>query len=114
MDDYRLAVCAFAYGIAVHARTFSEAINMKEDFSKRSGQSELMDTESISFEEFHDCLLDLEIINILTLAYRPTLRWFKRMLAECDPKQPITVFDIGCGGAGMLRQIWKRNRTTHF
>ena len=87
---------------------------MRQDFSQRSEQSELMDTESISFEEFHDCLLDLEIINHLTLAYRPTLRWFNSMLADCDTKQPMTVFDIGCGGADMLRQIWKRTRMTHF
>src|ERR1700744_1563236 len=73
-----------------------------------------MDTESISFGEFHDCLVDLEIINKLTRAYRPTLRWLKRMLAGCDSKQPVSVFDIGCGGADMLRRIWKRTRSTRF
>jgi len=32
-----------------------------------------MDTDSVSFKEFDDYLRDLERINVLTLAYRPTL-----------------------------------------
>lgn len=84
---------------------------MKQDFSRRSRQTELMDTVSVSFDEFHQCLRDLEIINILTLAYRPTLKWFKKHIAKCDIQQPITVFDIGCGGGDMLRMLWKRIKT---
>lgn len=80
---------------------------MGQDFSQRSGQPELMDTESVSFAEFHQCLHTLEIINILTLAYRPTLRWFRGMLASAPSEQSISVLDIGCGGGDMLRQIWK-------
>jgi 2-polyprenyl-3-methyl-5-hydroxy-6-metoxy-1,4-benzoquinol methylase len=80
---------------------------IKEDFSQRSTEAELMDTETVSFAEFHQCLRTLEVINILTLAYRPTMRWFKRMLIGTDFRQPISVLDIGCGGGDMLRQIWK-------
>lgn len=50
-----------------------------QDFSRRSTQAELMDTETVSFQEFHQCLRQLEFINICTLAYRPTLQWLKRM-----------------------------------
>jgi SAM-dependent methyltransferase len=75
------------------------------DFSRRSTRPELMDTESVSFAEFHDCLLTLSRINTLTLAYRPTLRWFERMTAGAA--SPVSVLDIGCGGGDMLRQIWQ-------
>lgn len=83
---------------------------MPQDLTRRSTQPELMDTERVEFSEFHKCLRSLETINILTLAYRPTLQWFKRVLAGVDLNQTITVFDIGCGGADMLRQIWKRTK----
>jgi hypothetical protein len=45
-----------------------------DDLSQRSTRLELMDTESVSLAEFHDCLRTLRIINTFTLAYRPTLR----------------------------------------
>jgi SAM-dependent methyltransferase len=79
---------------------------MGPNLSQRSTQPELMDTESVSFAEFHDCLNTLRIINIFTLAYRPTLRWFERMVAGAGSGEPISVLDIGCGGGDMLRQIW--------
>jgi SAM-dependent methyltransferase len=80
---------------------------MLPDLSQRSTQPELMDTEPVSFDEFHDCLHTLEIINTLTVAYRPTLRWFTRTAPPALPGAPITVLDIGCGGGDMLRKIWK-------
>src|SRR6201987_1677150 len=55
-----------------------------------------MDTEPVSFEEFDDYLRDLERINILTLAYRPTLLWLKRALADFPAERPISVLDVGC------------------
>ena len=36
-----------------------------------------MDMPGISFEEFHQCMQELEMINHLTLAYRPTLSWMR-------------------------------------
>ena len=77
------------------------------DFSQRSTQPEFMDTESVSFAEFHDCLQSLSMINTLTLAYRPTLRWFEHRIAGAGFRHSISVLDIGCGGGDMLRQIWK-------
>jgi 2-polyprenyl-3-methyl-5-hydroxy-6-metoxy-1,4-benzoquinol methylase len=78
----------------------------KQDFSRRSAQAELMDTELVTFAEFHDCLRDLESVNICTLAYRPTLRWLGEMLADAKPQQAVTILDIGSGGGDMLRRIW--------
>lgn len=80
---------------------------MAEDFSRRSMQPELMDTEKVSFEEFHECLRMLEIINVFTLAYRPTLSWFRCRLSEIDVHQSLSVIDIGSGGGDMLRRLWK-------
>lgn len=71
------------------------------DFSKRSSQPELMDTEKVSYEEFAQCLRHLEFINHCTLAYRPTLKWLKRL-------KPKTILDIGSGGGDMMRKIWRR------
>src|SRR5208282_3918093 len=51
----------------------SDRRELMDDLSQRSTRPELMDTESVSFAEFHDCLRTLSIINTFTLAYRPTL-----------------------------------------
>lgn len=82
------------------------------NFKERSHQLELMDTEKISFEEFHDCLNDLETINHLTFAYRPTLKWLKNSFKSLNrlnirPEHKIKIIDVGSGGGDMLRQIWK-------
>lgn len=75
------------------------------DFSQRSNETELMDEENISFEEFHDCLVGLERINHLTLAYRPTLQWLRPWLKtnEC-----LYILDAASGGGDMLRQIARK------
>jgi SAM-dependent methyltransferase len=85
-----------------------------DDLSQRSARPELMDTESVSFEEFHECLHTLRIINTFTLAYRPTLRWFERMTAGAGSEQSLSVLDVGCGGGDMLRRIWRWARKRHF
>lgn len=64
-----------------------------------------MDENEVSFEEFRDCLQGLELINHLTLAYRPTLRWLRPWLASGEP---LSIVDAGSGGGDMLRQIAKR------
>lgn len=71
-----------------------------------------MDTEPTSFEEFDDYLRDLERINVLTLAYRPTLLWLKRAVADFPAGRPISVLDVGSGGGGMLRRVrkWARGK----
>lgn len=75
------------------------------DFSQRSEENELMDGEDISFDEFHDCLVGLERINSLTLAYRPTLQWLHPWL---ENSERIVVLDAASGGGDMLRQIAKK------
>ena len=52
------------------------------DFSKRDTTPELMDTEVVSYEELRGALRQLTQANELSLAYRPTLSFFKRLARE--------------------------------
>jgi SAM-dependent methyltransferase len=83
------------------------------DFTHRSRDTELMDTEPVEFEEFRACLFDLARVNQLTLAYRPTLAFFDRLLAHAQQLgRPLEVVDVGSGYGDMLRQIdaWAARR----
>lgn len=80
-----------------------------KDFNQRSTEIELMDSETVSFAEFDNCLRHLRIINILSLAYLPTYFWLKKIISTIRPRETISIFDIGSGGGDMLRQIWKWN-----
>jgi len=53
---------------------------MGQNFSCRSYQPEMMDADDVGFEDFQNCLRDLEIVNIWALAYRPTLHWLGKAL----------------------------------
>jgi 2-polyprenyl-3-methyl-5-hydroxy-6-metoxy-1,4-benzoquinol methylase len=76
---------------------------MKPDFSQRSTLPELMDAP-MDFDAFHGYLKTLSMINRLTLAYQPTLRWLAGVLPA---GQPASILDVGSGGGDMLRCIWK-------
>ncbi|WP_437280249.1 methyltransferase domain-containing protein [Sorangium sp. So ce375] len=83
------------------------------DFSRRSTLDELMDTEPVGFEEFRACLVDLALVNRLTLAYRPTFAFLERLVARGLPEnRPLEVIDVGSGYGDMLRRIdaWARER----
>lgn len=79
------------------------------DFAVRAYLSEWMD-EPCSYEDFRACLVDLEQVNRLTLAYRPTLRWLDTFAAPGH--EPLHIVDVGCGGGGMLRHIerWAKRK----
>ncbi len=80
---------------------------MRHDFSCRSHQLEMMDGDAIGFEDFRQCLHDLELVNVCTLAYRPTLHWLKATLRKDKSGQPVSILDVGSGGGDMLRRIWR-------
>jgi SAM-dependent methyltransferase len=83
------------------------------NFAERSKQDELMDTEAVSFGDFRACLVDLARVNRLTLAYRPTLAFFDRLLPLARRLgRPLEVIDVGSGYGDMLRAIdaWARRR----
>lgn len=79
------------------------------DFSRRAQLSEWMD-EPCSYEEFRDCLRDLEKVNRMLGAYRPTLRWLEQFASSRNDE--LRIVDVGCGGGDMLRRIesWCRRR----
>ncbi len=69
------------------------------DFSKRSKQPELMDTQGVHYDDYAKCLDHLSLINSCTYAYNPTLKWIHKI-------RPSNILDVGSGGGDMMRQIW--------
>ena len=59
------------------------------NFAQRSMQPELMDSATVGFPEFHQCLRQLTIVNVLTLAYRPTLRWLGHTVRYTMPHDAV-------------------------
>ena len=84
------------------------------DFSARALIPELMDAESVAFEDYRDCLRDLESVNRWTLAARPTLGFLARLAdtGRIAPGRTVSVLDVGCGSGDMLRRIdgWAARR----
>lgn len=85
------------------------------DLARRSVQDELMDVEPSDFAEIDRTLRELETINRLTLAYRPTLRWLDRVAdrhAAAGGAAPLSILDVACGHGDMLRRVrdWARAR----
>ncbi|AFL90460.1 methylase involved in ubiquinone/menaquinone biosynthesis [Terriglobus roseus DSM 18391] len=79
------------------------------NFESRAYLSEWMD-EPCSYEDFRACLIDLEQVNRLTFAYRPTLDWLQSLIGQ--EKRAIHIVDVGCGGGDMLRMVerWAARR----
>ena len=79
------------------------------DLARRSTQGELMDVEPADFAEIDATLRELETINRLTLAYRPTLAWLDRMVRDgkLGSGAPLSILDVACGHGDMLRRIWR-------
>jgi 2-polyprenyl-3-methyl-5-hydroxy-6-metoxy-1,4-benzoquinol methylase len=83
------------------------------DLSRRAAPSELPEwmDEPCAYEDFRQCLRDLEQVNRLTLSYRPTLA-FLDAVAAANPRQPLRIVDVGSGGGDMLRRVerWAARR----
>jgi SAM-dependent methyltransferase len=75
------------------------------DFSRRSAQLELMDTEDCGVAEFEACLVDLAKVNRATFAYRPTFAWLDRVVRGRRSGEPLRIVDCGSGYGDMLRKI---------
>ena len=71
---------------------------------ERSHQSEWMDTEQVTPEDFAACLADLATVNTVTLARLPTLG-FMRRIVRSHPGRALRVLDVGCGEGDMLRRL---------
>ena len=75
----------------------------------RSDEKELMDDLSISFEEFKQTLSQIEFINHLTFAYKPTIKAIEKIHLEyhLNKDRPLRILDIGSGYGDHLRMIYK-------
>jgi hypothetical protein len=84
------------------------------DFSRRDTTPELMDTEKTSYADFRKCLVELARANELSLAYRPTLAFFRRLAREgrMPRGRPLIVVDAGSGYGDMGRKLdrWAARR----
>jgi SAM-dependent methyltransferase len=65
--------------------------------------------EPCSYEDFYECLRDLNRCNRLTLAYRPTLAFLEAVRRRWAGGT-LHIVDVGCGGGDMLRRVerWAR------
>jgi SAM-dependent methyltransferase len=80
------------------------------DFRRRSSETELMDTEPVTFDEYRRCLQDLATVNTVTLTRRPILRWLERAMPQLALGQRVSLLDVGYGYGDVLRAIrdWSR------
>ncbi|HYE01427.1 MAG TPA: methyltransferase domain-containing protein [Alphaproteobacteria bacterium] len=81
------------------------------DLSRRREWTEWMDEGGFGYEAFVSCLRDLERANVLSLGYRPTLRWLDRLRDRHRP-QRLRILDVGCGHGDALRRVaaWAARR----
>jgi SAM-dependent methyltransferase len=80
------------------------------DFSRRAFLDEEMDGPC-GYDDLRQCLRDLRIVNRLTRAHRPILRWLDEV-ANSHPTSRLRIVDVGCGYGDMLRRIerWAARR----
>ena len=86
---------------------------MGRSFAQRSPETELMDTEAISLDDYRACLEDLAKVNALTLTHRPILNWLDRATRSLRPGERVTVLDVGYGYGDLLRRIHTWSRRSH-
>ena len=72
--------------------------------SARSSAAEIMDDAAQDFAAFSSALHDLERINRMSLAYRPTLRWLDALARRTGARR-MSVLDVGAGGGDMLARV---------
>ncbi|WP_458093550.1 methyltransferase domain-containing protein [Roseomonas sp. WA12] len=70
----------------------------------RSSAPEIMDDAAQDFSAFSSALRDLERINRVSLAYRPTLRWLDALARRTGARR-LSVLDVGAGGGDMLARV---------
>lgn len=76
---------------------------------ERLETEELMDDPALPEAVYREVLADLAQVNRVTMAYRPTLGFIGKALAQ---KESFTLLDVGFGQGDMLREIahWASKR----
>ena len=85
---------------------------MVRSFAERSHETELMDTETVSLDDYRACLKDLSTVNALTLTHRPIVQWLDHATRDLKEGERVSVIDVGYGYGDLLRKIhdWSRRR----
>lgn len=71
-------------------------------FAQRSTEPEWMDGDDVSTAEFAALIHDLAVVNTVTLARRPTLRWLAKATRDLTH---FSLVDVGSGEGDMLRAV---------
>ena len=69
------------------------------DFNKRSYKKELLDLDTIPFDDIKKAMEELNVINTYLGGHAITIEGFKSLLKD---KTNISVCEIGCGGGDNL------------
>src|SRR6186713_1579425 len=72
------------------------------DFSRRSGDTEIMDDLEYAGEMMDRTLGELEVINRWLGGNRVTIDGIRKLLGNGNHHSPIRVADLGCGRGDML------------
>ena len=75
------------------------------DFSKRSGEIEMMDDLNCSGQLVAQTLHELEVINKWLGGNAVTLNGVKKLFGTVDKQKEIVLADLGCGSGEMLRIV---------
>lgn len=77
--------------------------------TERLDAPELMDDPALDHGIYHRVLADLEQVNRVTMAYRPTLAFLRRAVGM---RREFRLLDVGFGRGDMLRRIarWTQRR----
>src|SRR4051812_39224085 len=75
------------------------------DTRYRSTAAEVMDDFSMEGEILKDALDKIASINTLLGGNKVTLQGVKTLLKDINPKQEISILDVGCGNGDMLRTL---------
>ena len=64
-----------------------------------------MDEPGVSQEDLRRALTDLATVNRVTLGYRPTLDFLRRVARAAPRARPLRILDVACGSGDGLRQV---------
>jgi SAM-dependent methyltransferase len=91
---------------------------MGRSFAERSPETEWMDTEPVSLDDYRACLKDLATVNVVTMTHGPILKWLDHATRHLRSDERVTILDVGYGYGDLLRRIhtWsrRRNRPVHL
>lgn len=89
---------------------------MTLDTKSRTQTAEIMDDFNLEGETLRDALDKIAAINRFLGGNQVTLQGVETLLAHIPPDQEITILDIGCGNADMLRALadFAENRNRRF